>query len=230
MRTNTDIPDMLKAFDFNVIQTSHITAKMLSAIQGLFESNYDKANFQYLAKSFETLRFLALAHDNDKPIGFALGDAVESPIPQMAGLQCILLAGICCVSPEYRRKGLFSFLEMLAIRQSGIVEKAQQVLVCGRMAHPASLRIISRNPTIVPKYGISPSSWQKEVGLRVAELYGVDIDPETFVVRGKGTPIGYPKMDIQVEEEEWRLFENVNRNRGDSLLAIAWSPDAPDGW
>ena len=89
---------------------------------------------------------------------------------------------------------------------------------------------MSQNPTVVPKVGVPITAWQKEVGLRVAELYGVTLNPETFVVEGTGTPIGYPDIEVEVPDSEWRIFGEVNRDRGDSLLAIAWSPDAPEDW
>ena len=54
--------------------------------------------------------------------------------------------------------------------------------------------------------------------------------PETFVCLGDGTPIGYPMMEFDVEPHEWELFEAVDRDRGDALLAIAWTPDAPLDW
>ena len=90
---------------------------------------------------------------------------------------------------------------------------------------------MARNATVVPKPSVTPTAWQQQCGRAVADAYGsTDFDPTTFVVRGDGTPIGYPIMDIDVEPQEWRVFEHVNRDRGDSLLGIVWHPDAPDGW
>lgn len=220
----------LERYGIRVIQTSKISVQDLTAIHDLFDLNYSQANHEYLNQSFNKLRFVALAYDRKIPIGFALGDAVRTTLPKMIEPQCVVLAGICCISPEYRRQGLFSYLESKAIQESGVLEPNKRILACGRMAHPASFRIMTRNPTVVPKSNVLPSEWQKEVGLRVAELYGVDLDPETFVVRGKGSPIGYPKMEINVDEDEWLLFQPVNRDFGDSLLGISWSPDAPQGW
>lgn len=221
---------ILQNLQTRVIRTSDLADADLNTIHDLFDLTYEQANHSYLDQSLKKLRFLALAHDQETPVGFALGDAVMTPLPRMAEPQCVVLAGICCIAPDYRRLGLFAHLESLAIRESGIPRPDQRTLACGRMAHPASFRIMRGNPTVVPKYGLSPSEWQKEVGLRVAELYGVNLDPETFVVLGKGQPIGYPKIEIRVEEEEWLPFRLVNRGRGDSLLAIAWNPDAPEGW
>jgi len=222
-------PDFRK-YDIRVIRTTDMAKQDLMAIHDLFDLNYSQANHDYLNQSFHKLRFISLAYDQEKPIGFALGDAVRTTLPRMNEPQCVVLAGICCISPDYRRQGLFSHLEVKAIEKSGVFKPDKRFLACGRMAHPASFRIISRNPTVVPKYNVLPTEWQKDVGLRVAELYGVDLDPETFVVRGRGSPIGYPKMDIQVNEDEWLPFKPVNRDRGDSLLGISWSPDAPEGW
>ena len=35
---------------------------------------------------------------------------------------------------------------------------------------------------------------------------------------------------MQVSEEERIPFKQVNRDEGESLLGIAWFPDAPQGW
>jgi hypothetical protein len=220
----------LQNLQTRVIQTTELSAADLHTIHGLFDLAYEQANHEYLDQSLTKLRFLALADDQEIPAGFALGDAVITFLPRMIEPQCVILAGICCIDPRFRRQGLFTYLESLAIRESGVIKPGLRVLSCGRMAHPASFRIISRNPTVVPKVAHPPSQWQKEVGLCVAGLYGVQLNPETFVVIGKGQPIGYPKIDIKVAEEEWLPFKTVNRDRGDSLLGIAWNPDAPEGW
>ena len=171
---------VLQNLQTRVIQTSELTAADLHTIHDLFDLAYEKANHGYLDQSLTKLRFLSLAHDQTIPVGFALGDAVITPLPQMTEPQCVILAGICCIAPAYRRLGLFTYLESLAIRESGVLRPGIRALSCGRMAHPASFRIISRNPTVVPKYGHPPSQWQKEVGLCVAGLYGVQLDRRTL--------------------------------------------------
>ena len=99
------------------------------------------------------------------------------------------------------------------------------------MGHPGAFRGLARNPTVVPKPGIRPTSWQQEVGQIIADVYGVDaFDPETFVCVGSGTPTGYPVIELEAEPQEWEVFRPVDRDRGDSLLGIAWGPDGPPGW
>lgn len=140
------------------------------------------------------------------------------------------MAGICCVNTNYRRLGLFPRLELEAAKASNLLKPDAHGLACGRMAHPASFRIMSRSPATIPKYGVPLSDRHKEVGLKVAKLYDVNLDPDTLIVIGKGAPIGYPKMTCDASKEEKLLFKNVNRDRGDSLLGITWFPDAPEGW
>jgi hypothetical protein len=33
-----------------------------------------------------------------------------------------------------------------------------------------------------------------------------------------------------LETQEWEIFKPVNRDRGDALLGMMWTPDAPPGW
>jgi hypothetical protein len=217
-------------FDIRVRRTDAITDDELTIVHQLFDIAYDRANHSYLDKSFRTLKYLALATRGKTPVGFAMGETIRTMLPRLADPQIVVLGGICCIAPEYRRQGLFGYLEGLAMRESGLLKPGVRTLSCGRMAHPASFHNMIRNPTVIPKYGVLLSDWHKEMGLCVADLYGVTLDPDTLVVIGGGSPIGYPKMEIDVPEEEWRIFKAVNRDRGDSLLGIAWAPDAPVGW
>ncbi len=107
----------------------------------------------------------------------------------------------------------------------------QRAMTAGRMAHPASYRLMSRNPSAVPRPGVTPTAWQQEVGAAIAAAYGVEeFDPATFVCRGSGTPIGYPVIEIDVPPEEWVVFRPVDRDRGDSVLGISWMGGPPAGW
>jgi hypothetical protein len=214
-----------------VLPTKELDTHELTLVHQLFDHAYHQANHSYLEKSFLTLRYIALAMAETMLAGFAVADTVEACIPRLADPQIVTLAGICCVHSTYRRLKLFTELELHAASASNLIKPDIRVLVCGRMAHPASFRIMNRTAAVIPKYGVPLSDWHKEVGLRLAELYGIHIDPETLVVIGDGTPCGYPKLtyDDLTEAEKW-LFKDVNRDRGDSLLGITWLPEAPRGW
>lgn len=219
----------ISAFDVAVMRTDAIDVATLDRVVALFRIAYDRANVAYLEKSFGTLHHLALAMDGDTPAGFALGEMRRMDLPGI-GNECVSLAGMCCVDPRYRRRGLFGGLERAAMMASGIVPQGR-MLMCGRVAHPASFRTMNRNPTTVPRAGVTPSSMQRAVGAAIAAAYGVAFfDPLTFVCKGSGVPIGYPVLEMDVRPEEWAVFSPVDRDRGDSLLGLAWSADPPRGW
>jgi hypothetical protein len=219
----------LSSFDFRVVEADKASTEDLEKAFSLFELNYRQANRAYLDKSFETLRYLALAEHEGTTVGFALGECRVMDLPRLPG-QVVNLAGICCIAPQFRRRGLFAQLEYLIFVTAEMPAHSRR-LTCGRMAHPAGMRGLTRIPTVVPKPGVRPTPWQQEVGQAIADAFGSHaFDPETFVCIGSGEPIGYPIIEFQVEPEEWEVFRQVNRDRGDSLLAIAWTPNAPPGW
>lgn len=220
----------LSEFDIRALRTNMLSAEQLLNVLGLFDTSYRQANHAYLRHSLDKLRYIALAMHKDTLAGFAIGDTVLTKLPRLPDSQEVVLAGISCIAPEYRRRGLFFELEKAACFESGILKPGLRFLKCGRMAHPVSFRVLRKDPTVIPKLDVPLSEWHKEIGLRVADLYGVSINPDTFVVIGDGKPIGFPRLEYEVTDEEWQLFDSVDRNRGDSLLAMSWTPDAPEGW
>ena len=129
----------------------------------------------------------------------------------------------------FRRQGLFGRLEGMVLTEGRVVH-GDRWLATGRMAHPGSFRSMSKNGSVVPRRGVRPTPWQQAVGAAIAAAYGSPFDPETFVCKGSGVPIGYPVIELDCTPEEWELFAPVDRSKGDSLLGISWNPDPPPGW
>jgi|CXWL01.1.fsa_nt_gi hypothetical protein len=219
----------LSAFDIRTIPTSDLTAAERVLMHALFDTNYREANHAYLDKSFGVLGYAAIATHDGTPAGFALAEVRMLDLPRLPQ-SVVAMAGICCVDPAFRRRGLFGALEQAAMMGAGILPVAR-MLSAGRMAHPASMRTMATNASVVPKPGVSITAWQREVGRAIAVAYGTaEFDEETFVCHGSGTPIGYPVMEIEAAPEEWTVFEHVNRDHGDALLGLCWRPNAPAGW
>jgi hypothetical protein len=222
-------PRDFSPFDFRVVETSKASSQDGETAFALFEMNYRQANRAFLEKTLRVLRYLALAEHRGVPAGFAVGECRVMDLPRLPA-QAVNLAGICCIAPQFRRRGLFTHLEALAIGAAGVEDRSRR-LSCGRVAHPAAMRILALSPAVVPRPGVRPTAWQQEVGQAIARAYGVRaFDPETFVCIGPGDPIGYPRIEVEVEPHEWEVFRPVNRDRGDALLAMMWTPDAPPGW
>jgi len=217
------------SFDFKVVETDRASSQDLETAFALFEMNYRQANRAFLEKTLRVLRYLALADHQGMAAGFAVGECRVMDLPRLPA-QAVNLAGICCIAPRFRRRGLFTHLEGLAIGAAGVEDRSRR-LSCGRVAHPAAMRILALSPAVVPRPGVRPTEWQQEVGQAIARAYGVHaFDPETFVCIGSGEPIGYPRIEVRVETHEWEVFKHVDRDRGDALLAMMWTPDAPPGW
>jgi hypothetical protein len=216
--------------DLRTKTTSKLNSMELEGIHTLFEHTYREADHGYLDASLINLRNIALALEEEKVVGYSVSDRRRVAIPRIKQEQLIALGGIGCIDDHYRRLGLFSQLANLGGTLDGNVQKDQRILACGRMAHPASFRTLRRSPTVIPRPGLPLSDWHLEVGAALAELYGATLKPNSLVVQGSGKPIGYPNIKIQVSDKELLPFEQVNRDEGDSLLGIAWFPDAPPGW
>lgn len=212
-------------------RTAELSPADRAQIHSLFEQAYEQANGSYLDASLATLRWITLATHGETLAGFSLGEQRVLDLPRVGATRATL-AGLACVHPEMRRRGLFRRLSNLVLVADGVPDAARgPVLGAGRMAHPASYRVYRGHPTLVPTAGTTPNRLQQEVGAAVAVAYGVtDFDAERFVCRGAGAPIGYPKMTQEVEPDEWEVFAPVDRERGDALLAVIWQPTAPDGW
>ena len=216
------------AFRFDVVPGAEIAASALEQVRALFRASYRAPNDTYLDRSLARLRYVATAWQEDAVAGFAVAETRRMDLPRLPR-QLVALAGICCVDPRHRRQGLFRELEVRAFRAAGL-PAGERLLSCGRMTHPASFRTMTWNPTHVPAHGVTPTPWQQDVGAAIARAYGVDeFDPETFVCAGSGTPMR-PILDVDVRPEEWEVFAHVDPSRGDCLLGLLWTPDAPDGW
>jgi hypothetical protein len=221
--------DSAASIDFQVVATSALDERSIAPILALFRASYRAANEEYLRISLARFSFLATAASGEALAGFALGEMRLMDLPHLPA-QAVALAGICCVDARFRRRGLFRELEQRAFAASGVAP-GRRVLNCGRVAHPASFRTMTGNPTHVPKRRTPPTRWQQDVGAAIAEAYGVTrFDRNTFTCIGSGAPIGYPILDMDTQPGEWDVFAAVDRSRGDSLLGLCWMPDAPQGW
>ena len=145
---------MTDTIDFQMerFETASLPAEVFDAVKQLFAENYRDANIAYLEKNLGKLRYLGFARGpNGDPAGFAIGELRTLDIPRV-GLTVTRLAGLCCVSPAFRRQKLFGRLENLAMIAPR-TPVPDRVLGCGRTAHPASFRGFYNNPDAIPQRG-----------------------------------------------------------------------------
>jgi GNAT superfamily N-acetyltransferase len=205
-----------------------------AAVHRVFEASYAEPNHEYLDRSIDRIGMLAVAVDAaGDAIGYAISRGHWLDLPRFDQPQLVLLHGMRCVAPEYRHRGVSGLVNRAVteavLEEIFAVRRPERRLECGRYGHAS--RAGGRDDlNAVPRVGVSPTAWQREVGLMVADAYGSNLDPETFVCIGSGSPIGYPNAEFPATAAERSAFAPVDRARGDNLLVIHWSPDAPPGW
>lgn len=213
-----------------VLKSAELSSKQLEGMQALFNDCYDNGDWHYVEQTLSKLRYTALAIKDETIVGSSIGDMRRHCFEPWDKTFSVILAGIVCVNSAHRREGLFYKLARLSAFASGEFIAGEPVLRCGRMAHPVSMKIMRELPNSIPRLNQSPNTIQRQVLLEVAELYGVSVNPDNFVVQGQGKPLGEPRIEHSEDNEDWAFFKEVKRERGDSLLALAWDPVAPEGW
>lgn len=198
------------------------------SVHAVFDDAYRNADHTYLDEQLDTLGTIACARTADRLVAFALSDARIGDLPGLPA-QVVRTAGLSCTANDHRRQGISSRLESLAMT-GGDAPAVLHTVLTSRFAHPAGIHYLRSRPDIVPRVGHTPTAWQREVAAGVAGLLGVvEFDPETFVCRGRGRPVGDNVIEVEVPEAEQDLFRHVDRSRGDTLLAVWWTTPPP-GW
>ncbi|MEM1390812.1 MAG: hypothetical protein AAGG45_07000 [Pseudomonadota bacterium] len=214
-----------------VSETKSLSPRQMQAVLTLFAANYDEADPAYIEKSVDTLKYIALATISSRLVGFGFGETRVTPLPRLSTSESVALAGMSCVLPNVRQRGLFSQMAFHVLSEGGNIPTDRPYLFCGRMAHAISYRTIEKmSPACVPKAGIPLTEWHQEMLIAAANAFGVAVDKRTGLVKGSGRPVGYPRLEFDPTQKERLLFKDVDRANGDSLLALAWLPAAPPGW
>lgn len=106
------------SFVFRTVPTDSLAAEDRALMLGLFHACVRQANLAHLEKSLERLRYVSLALHDGEPAGFGLADRRTMDLPRLPR-QTVIMGGLCCVAPEFRRRGLFGELERRAATVDG---------------------------------------------------------------------------------------------------------------
>lgn len=229
-----DVASPTTELELRTVRAEALTASERVAVFEVFDASYREANHEYLQRSIDRIGLLTLALEEGRGVGYAISHARWMDLPGFDEPQLVVLHGMRCVVPTYRHRGVSGLLSRavdaaMRTEVEAIGRPVVRQLACGRYGH-ASRAGGRADPTAVPRLGVIPTRWQQAVGLTVAEAYGSRLDPTTFVCLGSGTPIGYPNEEFEPTEDERAAYAEVDRARGDNLLVINWTPDAPLGW
>ena len=223
-------PMEIEGVDIDVRPTSELTDGQRSGLHQVFDDAYVDGDHTYLDDQLARLPSIAIATsvDDGSVVGFALSDARVIDLPRLPA-QVLRTAGLACVLASHKRRGISSRLEAMAMT-AGDAPPAVHTLLASRFAHAAGLHHVRQRAAVVPRPGLQPTAWHREVAAAVAAALGIgSFDPTTFVCQGQGRPVGKNVIDLDVPDEEADLFAPVDRSRGDTLLALWWTTPPP-GW
>ncbi|HEX4906319.1 MAG TPA: hypothetical protein VFU93_12765 [Acidimicrobiales bacterium] len=200
----------------------------------MFTAAYQDPDPDYLDDQLAQLQGIGIATDaSGEVIGFTLYGWRELDLP-VIGVHYVGLPGLACADPTTRRKGVAAACGNAA----GLVAVLGPLhLSVMKLATPASLNMALRSlavgswPPADDPYALyrNPTRTQLLVTAALARVHGC-AGADGAVGIGRGRPIGRPKVDPEVTTEQAALFDGINRDRGDSLLWVAWLVPPPDAW
>ena len=160
--------------------------------------------------------------DEDEIHGFLFGS-----LERIGGTPCVLW-GLGATNANGEAGSLLEAMTTELYRRAAISFPDEDVLVAGRIAHPALYQLFGDLQEPVPRPGYRASGEDRAWGRRLAKRFGCDAryDDRAFRSAGDGKP--EPKLDIDLgvepEPEVQELLAPVDPEKGDTLIAFGWAP------
>jgi hypothetical protein len=176
---------------------------------------------EQLDQQVEQFPLVAMASLDDELQGFLFGS-----LERIGGTPCILwgLGGV------RRGKNARSSLDGLVAelyRRAAISFPDEDVLVAGRVAHPAAYTLFGVLSDVCPRPKYTPNGEERAWGRRLARRFGCDAryDDRTFRLTGHGAPelvlhAGAVKAGGKVVVE---LVGDVDPSRGEAVITYGWA-------
>lgn len=164
---------------------------------------------------------VTMVMEEDEIFGFLFGS-----LERIGGTPCVLW-GLGTTTVEEPRPVLEAMTTEL-YRRAAISFPDEDVLVAGRIAHPALYQLFGTLQEPCPRPGYKASGEDRAWGRRLAKRFGCDsrYDDRAFRSAGNGTP--EPRLDIPLgdepEPEVQELLAPVDPDKGDTLIAFGWAP------
>ena len=155
--------------------------------------------------------------------GFLFGS-----LERIGGTPCVLWGLGATDSVNGEAAPMLEAMTTELFRRAAISFPDEDVLVAGRIAHPALYQLFGGLQEPCPRPGYRASGEDRAWGRRLAKRFGCDAryDDRAFRSEGNGTP--EPKLDIDLggepEPEVAELLAPLDTDKGDTLIAFGWAP------
>jgi hypothetical protein len=175
-----------------------------------------------LEDQVERFTLVAVASEDEELHGFLFGS-----LERIGGTPCVLW-GLGAARKGKQAPATIKLLTAELYRRAAISFPDEDVLVAGRVAHPAAYALLGSLADTVPRPGYKATGEERAWGRRLAKRFGCDAryDDRTFVVKGNGAP--EPLIEASTIKQNARpavaeLLGTVNVEKGGALIGFGWA-------
>lgn len=176
-----------------------------------------------LSKQREEWVLVTQARENGKLLAFSF-----CTLERIGGTPCVIV-GLASIKRCSRRDAALKAVMGDQLRRAVLAFPDEDVLVGTRLIDPAGYQAFRGLEDIVPRPAHKATGEERAWGRRLAKRFGAEgrIDDRTFVLKGDGNPCG--ALDHEslkpeaVDSQVSAFFADLDRVRGDSLVAFGWA-------
>jgi hypothetical protein len=177
----------------------------------------------YLSKQREEWVLVTQVHEGEKLRGYGFGS-----LERIGGTPCVLL-GLLLTCRGAKADSVLKSVLSEQYRRALLAFPDEDVLVGARLQGHAAYSVFNGLVDVVPRPSYKATGEERAWGRRLAKRFGHEAgyDDHEFVALGDGDVVGIidfesPKAAKQFGESHASLFEKVNPDRSDVLIAFGW--------
>ena len=176
---------------------------------------------EHLDRQIEQFPLVAVAGDDGEVRGFLFGS-----LERIGGTPCILW-GLGAVRRGRQARPTLDRLVAELYRRAAISFPDEDVLVAGRIAHPAAYSLLGVLSDVCPRPKYTPNGEERAWGRRLARRFGCDAryDDRSFRLSAHGAP--EPVLDARTVKAGGKvvveLIGEVDPVRGEAVIAYGWA-------
>jgi len=176
---------------------------------------------QPLDASVEQFPLITLATEDEELQGFLFGS-----LERIGGTPCILW-GLGAVKKGRTARATLEGLVGELYRRAAISFPDEDVLVAGRIAHPAAYSLLGALNDVCPRPKYTPNGEERAWGRRLARRFGCDgrYDDRTFKVKkSKEVEPVFDTRNVKLGgKAATELVGNLDPAKGEAMIAYGWA-------
>jgi hypothetical protein len=176
---------------------------------------------QQLDRQVEHFPLVAVAVEDEELHGFLFGS-----LERIGGTPCILW-GLGATRKGRTARATLECLIGELYRRAAISFPDEDVLVAGRLAHPAVYSVLGSLSDVCPRPGYSPNGEERAWGRRLARRFGCDARYDERSFKVKKAKVSEPVLDARYVKLGGKatadLIGTLDPAKGEALIAYGWA-------